>query len=193
MFAFTRRFTGLIIMVLGAWAGILPYVGPLFGYRMDNTSAWTWTTPHWELNLAAGALVFLGGMFILFGWRPTAVFGGWLSLIGGAWIVVGPMFATLWLHGQDQTRVASATWQSAMRPLGYHYGTGLVIVALSAWVIGRRVLVTRPVAEGYAPMALGRRGRRRRAVAAEEGAAAPGTPVAAEPGVAAAPDQTVVG
>jgi hypothetical protein len=188
VFAFTRRFTGLLIMLLGAWGGILPYVGPLFGYRMDNTGAWAWTTPHWELNLAAGALVFLGGMFILFGWRPTAVFGGLLSLIGGAWLVVGPLFASIWLHTAAQTRVASSSWQAAMRPLGYHYGTGLVIVALSAWVIGRKVLVTGPVVEGSPPAATARR-RRRRTVAAEPaGVAAPGAGSAG-----AAPDQTVVG
>lgn len=160
MFAVTRRFTGFLLVVLGAWAGIVPFVGPLFGYRMDPTPAWTWTTAHWELNAAPGALVVLAGLFLLLGRRASAVLGGWLAMIGGAWLVVGPLFASLWLHHDGQTRIASATLMSAMRPLGYHYGTGLVIVALGAWMIGRRVLLNAPAGEGYAPMGRGRRHER---------------------------------
>lgn len=175
MFAFTRRITGLMLLILGAWAAILPFVGPLFGFRMDGTPAWTWTNAHWQLNLAPGALAVLAGLLLLIGRRASAVLGGWLAVIAGGWLVVGPLFASLWLSGAPQTQVASSTLDQAMRPLGYHYGTGLVIVLLGAWMIGRRVLLTRPAAgTGYAPMFRRRRHAR--------------VPVESE----VAPDQTVV-
>lgn len=157
MITLSRRFTGLVLVVLGAWAGILPYVGPLFGFRMDGTPSWTWTTAHWELNLAPGALVLLGGVLLLAGRRGSTALGGLFAVLGGAWLVVGPLFASLWLTSGAQTRVASSTLAAAMRPLGYHYGTGLVIVVLGAWVIGRRALEARASGAGYAPMRTHRR------------------------------------
>src|SRR5579884_3801308 len=153
---------------------------------MDSTPAWTWTTPHWQLNVVPGAAVFVGGLILLAGRRAAAVLGGWLALAGGAWFVLGPLFASTWLT-DAQTRVASGRLLDTTQPLGYHYGLGLVICVLAAWTIGRRVLV-RPIGD-YAPATAGtttavtghRRGRFR-----GRRAAAPVTPADSE----ATPTQT---
>lgn len=132
----SHRSIGFAVVLLGIWGGILPFVGPLFGYRMLPGSAWSWTAGAAELHVGPGVLVLLGGLMLLAGGKPR--FGALLAFIGGTWFVVGPLFASLWLGPvAAETRVASAGLMQAMAPLGYHYGTGLVIVALAARA-GRR-------------------------------------------------------
>jgi hypothetical protein len=131
-------------MLLGAWAAILPYVGPAFGYRMTAAGSWTWTASAWELHLAAGALVLVGGMMLVLSrWGSTAI-GAWCAIVGGVWIVLGPLFASLWLPvTSSETQVFSSTLNDAARPLGYHYGTGLLIVLIAAYVLGRASVLGR--------------------------------------------------
>src|SRR4051812_23946518 len=130
----TGRLLGLMLIVLGAWGGIVAFVGPKFGYRMDSGPAWDWTTAHWELHAAPGAAVVLGGLLLLAASpRAVARFGAVLALLGGMWFVVGPLFASMWLGTNGETQLASSTLSQAARPLGYHYGTGMLIVALAAY------------------------------------------------------------
>jgi hypothetical protein len=143
----TRRFTGLLLIVLGTWGGIIPYLGPSFGYRLDSTAAWTWTTAHAELSLGPGVAVVVAGLLVLAGSRVSAL----LALLGGTWFVLGPLFGSLWL-GAGQTRVDSGSLSQVWAPLGYHYGTGLVIVALAAFVLGRRLIAAVPVGASTRPV-----------------------------------------
>ena len=130
----TGRMLGLPLVVLGAWAGIVAYVGPRIGFRMDGASAWEWTTARWELHAAPGGAVVLGGLLLLVAApRVIARFGALLALLGGMWLVVGPLFASMWLGTSAETQLASSTLAQAARPLGYHYGTGLLIVAIAAY------------------------------------------------------------
>lgn len=133
----TTRLMGLLLMLLGAWGGIVAFVGPTFGYRMDTASAWQWTTPRWELHAAPGAAVVLAGLLLLVGSRAGARLGAMLAVLGGMWFVVGPLFASLWLGTNAETQVASNTLNEAARPLGYHYGTGILIVAIAAYAWGK--------------------------------------------------------
>ena len=36
--------TGLILIVLGAWGALIPFVGPIFNWAYTVDPAWTWTT-----------------------------------------------------------------------------------------------------------------------------------------------------
>ncbi len=130
----TPRMLGLLLVLLGAGAGIVAFVGPLGGYQMTPGPAWQWTTSHAELHAAPGAAVVLGGLLLLAAApRVSARVGAFLALLGGTWLVVGPLFASMWLGGTAETGVASATLSQAARPLGYHYGVGLLIVAAGAY------------------------------------------------------------
>ena len=128
------RLLGLLLILLGAWGGIVVYAGPLFGYRMDSTSAWAWTEARWQLHAVPGGAVVLGGLLVLAA-APTvtARFGAFLALLGGMWLVVGPLFASTWLGNGAEAQLASTSLSQAMRPLGYHYGTGVLIVATAAY------------------------------------------------------------
>jgi hypothetical protein len=130
----TGRMLGFLLIVLGAWGGIVAYVGPRFDYRMGTASAWEWTEANWQLHAAPGAAVVLGGLLLLIASpRAIARFGAVLALLGGIWFVVGPLFASMWLDAAAETQLASATLSQALRPLGYHYGTGALIIAIAAY------------------------------------------------------------
>ena len=141
------RLLGLLLILLGAWAGIVPYVGPLFGYRMSSGPAWDWTAGRWELHAAPGAAVVLGGPLILVAApRMIARAGAALAVAAGIWLVVGPLFASMWLGADSESQLASATLRQVARPLGYHYGTGVLIVAVAAyaWAACARYVATEP-------------------------------------------------
>src|SRR6476646_5143293 len=94
----TARLLGLLLILLGAWGGIVAYVGPRIGFRMDSAPAWQWNTARWELHGAPGGVVVLGGLLLMFGApRVIARFGALLALVSGIWFVVGPLFASIWL------------------------------------------------------------------------------------------------
>ena len=48
-----------------AWGGIIPYVGPAFGYSADGTGAWHWDLAHTVLALVPGAIGVIVGILIL--------------------------------------------------------------------------------------------------------------------------------
>lgn len=134
------RLAGVLLVLAGAWGGILPYIGPLFGYPMPAGSAaapFTWTVSHLELHLLPGLGAILGGLMLIRGRRGTAASGGFLAFLAGAWFVLAPTFARTWMPaaGPDQTLTASTLMQ-VVTPLGYHYATGLLIAGLGALGLG---------------------------------------------------------
>lgn len=137
MSAFGHRLNGFLLMLLGAWGAAVPYFGPHIGLHMATSA--TFSAAHLELNLLPGLAVFLAGAALLLVSRAAAP--GWLAVLGGAWFVVGPLFASLWLGARvAQTQVAPTTVHGTLGPLTYHYGLGVVIVAMAAWRIGRAAL-----------------------------------------------------
>ena len=127
------RLLGVLLVLLGAWGGIVAYVGPRFGYRMSPGAAWQWTTAHWELHAAPGAAVVVGGLLVAVAApRMLARLGAMLAVLAGFWLVLGPLFASLWLGSGGETQLASSTLNQAAR----HYGTGALIIAVAAYTWG---------------------------------------------------------
>jgi hypothetical protein len=129
----------LVMGLLGAWGGIVPYAGPEFGYPLPagtQPAAWEWTATHWQLYLVAGAAT-IAGALVLLGARARreVVLGSLLGLIGGAWFVLGPVFAPSFLHGFSFAEGAS-TLMTVVTPLGYNDGTGLLIAMLAMLAFG---------------------------------------------------------
>ena len=64
-------------MLVGAWAGIVAFVGPEFAYRPTSASAWQWTTANWLLHLVPGAMAVAGGLAAVGGpGRPPPALAG---------------------------------------------------------------------------------------------------------------------
>ncbi len=61
----TLALVGLLTVLVGAWAGIVPYIGPTFGFGATGTPAWTWSLLHTLLWLAPGAVAVLCGLLIM--------------------------------------------------------------------------------------------------------------------------------
>ena len=142
---------GLLIVLVGAWGGIVAFVGPLFGYSADGSGSWTWNLSHALLHAAPGGVaVFAGLMVMLAGGRLSRAglkLGGILAALAGAWFVVGPVAWPVLEH----TRVFMTA--SPLRQfdywIGYALGPGTLLAALGAFVLGRPA--ARPAMPAPAP------------------------------------------
>src|SRR5215218_2473807 len=89
--------TGFLLVLLGIWGGLIPFVGPYFGYEFGSDETWLVTWDRAWLDIAPGAALVLGGLILLVSAnRLTGGFGAWLALAGGIWFVGGPTVSMLW-------------------------------------------------------------------------------------------------
>jgi hypothetical protein len=79
---FSLGVAGLLLVVLGAWGGIVPFIGPTFGFSADGKGSWHWELTHALLSLAPGAAALLAGLLIMTG-AGTRVFHTALTSILG--------------------------------------------------------------------------------------------------------------
>jgi hypothetical protein len=128
----------VLLIVLGAWGGLVPFVGPYFDYQIGTSSTWDWSLDRLWLSVLPGAAVVLGGLVMLFARRRSTVsLGGLLALAGGAWFIAGPTVSMLWNDGQIAT--GAAVGGDSLRVaewIGFFYGTGALITLLSAYELG---------------------------------------------------------
>jgi hypothetical protein len=128
--------SGFLLILLGAWGAAAPFVGPYFDFSFSPGQ--DWTVGRGWLEVLPGAATVLGGLLLLVsGNRVTAMFGGWLTVIAGAWFVVGRAFAGPLGLGDVGTPVASSDTKGAWLELSYFYGLGALIVFLGALALGR--------------------------------------------------------
>jgi hypothetical protein len=130
--------TGLLLIVLGAWAALIPFVGPYFDYQIGTTSTWDWSMDRLWLSVLPGAAAALGGLIMLYSTRrSTASLGGFIALLGGLWLVAGPSVSMLWNHGAPATGAAIGdNGTRVLEWLGFFYGAGGLITLFSAYGLG---------------------------------------------------------
>lgn len=131
---------GLLIVLLGAWGGIVPFVGPLFGFSADGSPAWKWNLAHALLSLTPGAVAVVAGMLIMLAggslYRPGAlVVGGLAAAVCGAWFVIGPVAWPVLEHTAFFTTEAAPMWALA-HWIGYSLGPGALLIGLGAFALG---------------------------------------------------------
>lgn len=131
--------SGLLLILLGVWGAIIPFIGPYFDYAYTPDTTWTWTSGRFVLEVLPGAAAVLGGLLLLTtANRVVAVFGGWLASAAGVWFVVGPILGTLWggSSGATGMPVGDHTTQVVER-IGFFFGLGAAILLLAAHASGR--------------------------------------------------------
>jgi hypothetical protein len=140
----TGAMTGFILIVLGLWGGLIPLIGPYFGYAFGSHATWDLTMNRFWLDVLPGAAVVLGGLMLIWsGHRLSGTVASWMAMAGGAWFAVGPAISRLWEHGPGPIGVPLfGHTRQTFELIGYFYGLGIVVMGLAAFALGR--FVSRP-------------------------------------------------
>ena len=142
--------SGMLLVLLGVWGGLIPFIGPYFHYAYTPDKAWDYTTVRLWLEILPGAAAFLGGALLLTAKsRMGAAFGAMLAAAAGAWFTLGTVLHPLWNHGVALGGSPAGT-TVALRiaeQLGFFTGLGVVIAALAALAFGHATAW--PVVVGY--------------------------------------------
>jgi hypothetical protein len=133
-------FSGFLLMLLGLWGALIPFVGPYFDYAYTPDKAWTYNTGRLWLEVLPGAAVFLGGFLLMVAkGRHTALFGALLAAVAGAWFTLGTVLSPLWNHHVPMggSPASTTVYMRIMEQLGFFTALGVVIVFIAAVALGR--------------------------------------------------------
>jgi hypothetical protein len=135
----TAAISGFLIALLGIWGALVPFVGPYFDFAFGVNRTWHYTADRMWLDILPGVVAVAGGLMLLASSRRGVLLGGaLLSLIAGAWFVVGPAVSLAWESAAGPIgRPLFASTRQMLELVGYFYGLGALIVALSAFSFGR--------------------------------------------------------
>lgn len=130
--------SGLLLVLLGLWGALIPFIGPYFDFAFTPDQPWVWTSARGWLEVLPGAVTALGGLLLLVsGNRATAHFGAWLAVLGGAWFVIGRALAGPLGIGDAGMPIAVTDAKRVSLELAYFSGLGALIVLLGAMAVGR--------------------------------------------------------
>ena len=134
---------GVLLVLLGIWGALIPFVGPYFHYAYTPDRAWDATAGRMWLEVLPGAVAFASGLIVLFSrLRPLGMFGAWLAALAGAWFAIGGVVAGHWASLPSAGQPASNGTRAILEQLGFFTGLGVVIVFLAAVALGRFTVVT---------------------------------------------------
>jgi hypothetical protein len=135
--------SGIMLVILGAWGALVPFIGPWFDFAFSPDKAWTWTAARGWYELLPGAVTFLAGLLLLFGTtRATTLLGAWLGILAGAWLVIGKPLTTELTLGSLGHPTGSTSGLRAVETLAYFSGLGALILFFAATAFGRLSVVT---------------------------------------------------
>jgi hypothetical protein len=133
---------GVLAILIGAWGGIVPYLGPTFGYSSNGIASFHWSLMHALLYLVPGAVAVFAG-FCLLTLRGSGALFGLLLAACGAWFILGVVAWPI-LHEPGvavfTTPATSPATNNFINLLGYNLGPGIVLALLGGMALtaGRR-------------------------------------------------------
>jgi hypothetical protein len=139
--------SGVLLILLGAWGGLAPFVGPYFHFAYSPDKAWHYTSGRLWLSIVPGAAALLGGLIVAgTAHRVIGILGGLLAALGGVWFISGGSAIILIVKNGSISPglplagslgpLSSATRQF-LEGLGFFTGTGVLILFLAALAMGR--------------------------------------------------------
>jgi hypothetical protein len=142
---------GLVLVILGAWGAVIPFVGPHFNFAYTPDQDWAWSTARGWLEVLPGAATMLGGLLlILSGNRITAMVGGWLAVLAGSWFVIGGQIAPMLGIGSAGDPIAATERKRAALEISYFSGLGAAIVFVGGVAVARLAVRSASDAEALA-------------------------------------------
>ena len=189
--------SGVLLILLGLWGGLVPFVGPYFHYAYTPDRAWDFTAGRVWLEVLPAVGTIAGGMIMAGSrLRPVAMFGAWLAALSGAWFAVGGLLVSLVRRSTSvvQGVPVGGSTARAVEQIGFFTGLGVVIVFIAALALGRLAVVgvrDAKLAESQAAAADAAEEESREAAVPPAGVT-PGT-AAAEPGTPGEPSRVSAG
>lgn len=138
--------SGVILILLGLWGGLAPFVGPYIHFGFTPDKAWAYTQGRLYYSVIPGAAVLLGGLLVtLTRNRGFGIAGGLLAVLAGAWFALGDGFVTIVLK-RPSISVGSPLAQAGASPTAlrtylettaFFGGLGLLVLFCGALAVGR--------------------------------------------------------
>ena len=147
--------SGVLLVLLGIWGGLIPMVGPYVHYAYTPDRTWTLTSGRVWLEILPAAGTLLGGLILLGSkLRPAALFGASLAIASGAWFAVGSVLAPLWTTATPaQGYPVGGYVAQVIEQIGFFTGLGVVIVCIASLALGRLSVVSVRDAAANRPVA----------------------------------------
>jgi hypothetical protein len=134
--------SGVLLVLLGLWGALIPFIGPYFHYAYTPDKPWDYTTGRLWLEILPGLAVLAGGMFVVASrHRLVGVFGAWLAAAGGAWFAVGGLVAAHWTSLPSAGNPVGGAARMIVEQIGFFTGLGVVIAFLAGLAMGRFTVV----------------------------------------------------
>jgi hypothetical protein len=149
---------GTLLILLGAWDGLIPFIGPYFHFAYTPDKAWAYTSGRLYLSVLPGAAALLGGLLVLLTRsRAVGIVSGFLAVLGGAWAIAGDGVVLVIVKSTTVTPgtpvgtlTSSGVFSIKMyaEDLGFFTGIGMVIIFVGALAIGRFSMIAARDAAG---------------------------------------------
>ena len=134
--------SGVLLVLLGIWGALIPFVGPYFHYAYTPDRTWALTAGRLWLEALPGLVVLVCGIVVLMSrLRPVAVLAAWLAAVAGAWFAVGTVVAAHWTTLPDAGTPVGGSARMALEQFGFFTGLGVVIVFVAALALGRFTVI----------------------------------------------------
>ena len=144
--------SGVLLILLGAWGALIPFIGPYFHFAYTPDAAWTWTWGRFFLEIVPGVATALGGLILMISaFRPVAMFGAALAAAAGAWFVVGSLLGPVWTSyaavgggvpaALDPGQPTGGPLHMVAEHLSFFTALGVVIVFVAAVAFGRLAII----------------------------------------------------
>jgi hypothetical protein len=139
--------SGVLLILLGAWGGLAPFVGPYFHFAYTPDKAWAYTSGRLYLSIVPGAAALLGGLLVVStAHRGVGILGSLLAALGGVWFIVGHSVVVLVLKNGSvrpgfplagSLGPLSSAIRQFLEGLGFFTGVGILILFFAALALGR--------------------------------------------------------
>ncbi len=139
---------GALLILLGLWGGLAPFVGPYFHFGFSPDTAWHYDSGRLYYAVIPGAAALLGGLLVAATRnRGVGVFGGVLAALGGAWFIAGGgivihvLKKAISTGSPILTASGSADLRSYLETIALLSGVGILILFTGAVAVGRFSMV----------------------------------------------------